>query len=246
MASRKEEKERLRREREEAERAAQASAARRRRLGLVLGGVLALAVAAIVVFAVTRGGDDDGPVDTGDGKSAALPPKQTDDLQEAVKAAGCKFQTLPDEGNRHLDSVNDTFDEYKTNPPTSGKHRPMPGAAPDGVYPPGGSPDKENWVHTLEHGRVIFMYKPGTPERRVSQLETLMNEEVKGAGAYKTLLMENNTDMPYAVAAVSWRRWVVCDRFTDGVFDAFRAFRKENVDSDLAPEPDFPWPYTGT
>lgn len=246
MASRKEEKERLRREREEAERAARAAEARRKRLGIVLGGVLAVAVAAVVAFAVLGGDDGGGGQDDGGG-NVALPAKQTDDLQEAVKAAGCKFQTLPDEGNNHLPSVEATFDGYKTNPPTSGTHRPMPGAAPDGVYPPGGSPDKENWVHTLEHGRVILMYKPGTPQRRVDQLETLMNEEVDDQpGAYKTLLMENNTDMPFAVAAVSWRRWVVCDRFTDAAFDALRAFRRENVDSELAPEPDFPWPYTGT
>lgn len=247
MASRKEEKERLRREREEAERAARAADARRKRLGLALGGVLAVAVAAVIAFAVLRddgggGGDPQEPT-TG----AAVPKQRTSDLDDAVKAARCRFQTLADEGNEHLPSVEETFDGYKTNPPTSGKHRPMPAAAPDGVYPPGGSPDKENWVHTLEHGRVIFMYKPGTPKQRQDQLETLMNEDVDGKGeAYKTLLMENNTDMPYAVAAVSWRRWVVCEQFTDGVFDALRAFRRENVDSELAPEPEFPWPYTGT
>lgn len=248
MASRKEEKERLRREREEAERAAKAAEARRKRLGLALGGLLAAAaIAAILAFGVLGGDDGGGGGDPGEPTSgAALPKERTSDLEEAVEAARCRFQTLPDEGNEHLASVEETFDDYKTNPPTSGKHRPMPAAAPDGVYPPGGSPDKENWVHTLEHGRVIFMYKPGTPKQRRDQLETLMNEDVDGKGAaYKTVLMENNTDMPYAVAAVAWRRWVVCEQFTDGVFDALRAFRKENVDSELAPEPEFPYPYTG-
>jgi hypothetical protein len=248
MSSRKEEKERLRREREEAERAAQASENRRKRLGIVLGSVLAVAVAIVIVLAVINGGGDgdDGGVSDPD-STAAIPASQTEDLEEAVKAAGCTYDTLPDEGNAHLDSVEGTFDDYKTNPPTSGTHRPMPGAAPDGVYPPGRSPDKENFVHTLEHGRVIFMYKPGTPKQRQDQLETLMNEEFDGQPkGYKTVLMENNTGMEHAVAAVSWRRWVVCDEFNDKVFDAFRAFRRENVDSELAPEPEFPWPYTGT
>ncbi len=247
MSSRKEEKERLRREREEAERAAQASEGRRRRLGIVLGSVLALAVAAVIVLAVVSGGDDDDGGVQDPASNATLPEEKTSDLDEAVKAAGCTLETHPDEGNAHLESVEDTFDGYKTNPPTSGTHRPMPGAAPDGVYPPGRGPDKENFVHTLEHGRVIFMYKPGTPKQRQDQLEALMNEDVDGKGeAYKTVLMENNTGMEHAVAAVAWRRWVVCSEFNDAVFDAFRAFRKENVDNELAPEPDFPWPYTGT
>ncbi len=245
MSSRKEEKERLRREREEAERAAQAGAARRKRLGIVLGSVLALAVAGIVAFAVL-GGDDGGGGGGGGGGKVAVPAQQTDDLQEAVKAAGCEFKEFEDEGNNHLPNREATFDEYKTNPPTSGTHRPPP-AAPDGVYAPGGSPDKEEWVHTLEHGRVIFMYRSGTPKQRQDQLETLMNEKFDGRpGAYKTVLMENNTDMPFAVAAVGWSRYVGCKEFNEKTFDALRTFRSEFVEDEKAPEGEFPWPFTGT
>ncbi len=245
MSSRKEEKERLRREREEAERAHRAAENRRKRLGIVLGGLLAVAVAAIVVFAVLSGGDDEtGPTRGGDG-DVAVPARKTTDLEEAVKAAGCTLTTHEDEGNTHLGTNEDTFDDYKTNPPTSGTHRPV--AAADGVYEPGRSADPENWVHTLEHGRVIFMYKPGTPANRRGQLETLMNEEFNGQPeGYKTVVMENNTEMTAAVAAVAWRRSMTCPQFNEQVFDALRAFRSENVDSELAPEPDFPWPYTGT
>jgi Protein of unknown function (DUF3105) len=248
MSSRKEEKERLRREREELERAATASENRRKRIGIALGGLLAAAVAVIVVLAVLSGGDDNGGSEPGGGDSngASLPTQQTDDLDEAVKAASCTFKEFPDEGNSHLPSREDTFDGYKTNPPTSGTHVPPP-AALDGVYEPGNSPPKEHWVHTLEHGRVIFQYKPGTPANRIDQLETLMNEGVNGQpGGYKSALMENNTEMPFAVAAVSWRSYVACEQFTDRAFDALRAFRAESVDNGVAPEGDFPWPFTGT
>lgn len=245
MSSRKEEKERLRREREEAERRAQAGEGTRKRLAIALGAVLAVAAVVIVVLAVT-GGDDQPEVGGDAPQNVSVPPQQTDDLEEAVEAAGCVYEEFPDEGNKHLGSQDATFDDYKTNPPTSGTHRPPP-AAVDGVYVPGRSPDKESWVHTLEHGRVILQYAPGTPEQRRAQLEVVMNEELDGREpGYKTVVMENNTDMPFAVAAVAWRRYVACEEFTDAAFDALRAFRAENVENSLAPEAEFPWPFTGT
>ncbi len=237
MASREEETERRRLEREEAERAAAGAAARRRRIQVALGALAALLVAGGVAFAVLSGGDDDGG---GGGGAVAVPPQKIDDLDAAIEAAGCTLKEAVDEGNEHLPDKEAKFDDYKTNPPTSGTHRPPP-AAPDGFYDPGNSPDKEDWVHTLEHGRVIFQYAPGTPERRVAQLETLMDEPFDGQpGGFKTAVMENNTSMPFAVAAVSWSRFVGCERFTDATFDVLRAFRTEFVGQ--APEGDFPWP----
>lgn len=238
MASREQEKERRRLEREEAERAAAGSAARRRRVQVVLGALAALLVAGGVAFAVLSGGEDDPK--GGGGGDVALPAKKTDDLEAAAKTAGCTVKEHVDEGDDHLPDKDATFDDYKTNPPTSGTHRPPP-AAPDGVYEPGNSPDKEDWVHTLEHGRVIFQYAPGTPQRRIDQLETLMNEPFNGEpGGFKTAVMENNTEMPFAVAALSWSRSLTCERFDDAAFDALRAFRSEFVSQ--APEGDFPWP----
>ncbi len=217
MSSRKEEKERLRREREEAERAAQASAARRRRMGIVLGGVLALAIATVVVLAVTAG-DDEGANQSVGGPNAA-PAQRIDDLDEAVKAAGCKVNEYDSEGRGHTgEDV-----EYKTNPPSSGSHDPA--AAQDGVYPE--PPDVEQSVHALEHGRVTIQYRAGTPQNRINQLETMVGEEVEGTGGYHTLLFENQTRMTAAVAATSWTRSVTCPDFNDKVFDAFRAFRRE-------------------
>ena len=241
MASREEEKEQRRREREAAEAQAAGAEARRRRLLIVVGGLVAAVIVAAVVVLALGGDDGGGGGDEPPASTVALPPKKTDDLQAAVRTAGCTFKEFPDEGNEHLPNMTATFDGYKTNPPTSGTHRPPP-AASDGVYEPGQSPDKEDWVHTLEHGRIIFMYAPGTPARRIGQLEALMNEPVKKEeGGFKTVLMENNTDMPFAVAAVGWTRYVGCKEFTDASFDALRAFRAEFVED--APEGDFPWPF---
>lgn len=80
-----------------------------------------------------------------------------------------------------------------------------------------------------------FSTGKGTPARRVGQLETLFNESYAGGGAgYHTLLLENTSQMPFAVAAVAWTRYVGCERFTDRTFDALRAFRADAVDE--APE----------
>ena len=224
MASRKEEKERLRQEREQAEQAARASEARRKRLGLVLGGVLALAVAALVAFALLSGGDDDKGANDPDTTSAALPARKITDLDEAAKAAGCKVNEFKSEGRGHTsDDV-----KYKTNPPTSGSHDPV--AAQDGVYPE--PPDVEQTVHALEHGRVDVQYKAGTPANRVTQLEKLVAEEVGGESGYHTLLFENQTNMPSAVAATSWTRSLTCPTFDDKVFDAIRAFREKAIVGD--------------
>jgi hypothetical protein len=219
MSSRKEEKERLRREREEAERAAMASEGRRRRLAIVLGAVLAVAVAVIVVLAVTTG-DDEGSNQTSGG-NIAVPPKQISDLDEAAKAAGCKVEEFQSEGRGHTTAEV----TYKTNPPTSGSHDPQ--AAQDGVYE--SPPDLEQSVHALEHGRVNVQYKPGTPQNRINQLETVFNEKVQGTEGYHTLLFENQSQMTAAVAVTSWTRSLTCPTFDDKVFDAIRAFREKAI-----------------
>jgi hypothetical protein len=228
VSSRQEEKAARRAEREAREKAEAAKAARTRRLQLVAGGVLAVAAVAAVVVALAGGGGDGGggggdPEDAGAG--VPIPARQISDLDAAAKAAGCRLRSFESEGREHSE---ETFDDYKTNPPTSGTHSPVP--AEDGIYPPGSEPAVNNWVHSLEHGRIIYQYKPGTPKRRIDQLETLVNEDFRGASGYHQLAMQNNTKMPFAVAAVGWTRYLGCDKFTDATFDAFRAFRDTYVD----------------
>ena len=227
MSSRKEEKERLRREREEAERAAMAGEGRRRRIAIVLGAVLAVAVIVIVVLAVTGGSEDTGVgKPTTDDTNATVPPRKITDLEDAAKAAGCKINEYESEGRGHTsDDV-----KYKTNPPTSGNHDPT--AAQDGVYPD--PPDTEQTVHALEHGRVDVQYKPGTPQRQIDQLEAMVGEKVQGTEGYHTLMFENQTNMPSAVAATSWTRSLTCPTFNDKVFDALRAFREKAITGEWA------------
>lgn len=199
---------------------------------VAIGGAIAAAIAVIVVGVIlASGGDDDTSAGAtgGSTEGASIPAQQERDFDAALEAAGCTFTEHESEGATHTEKP---YTDYKTNPPTSGPHNPQP--APDGVYDPGNSPDPNNWVHTLEHGRVIIQYRQGTPQETIAQLTTLAGENVKGSPGYHVVLMENTTDMPYEVAAVTWTRTLGCEEWNDKGFDAIRVFRDRFVDT--APE----------
>ncbi|MEA2141605.1 MAG: hypothetical protein QOI64_35 [Solirubrobacteraceae bacterium] len=215
MSSRQEEKEQRKQERLQREAAAAAAAKRKRLLQLIGGVVVACVIVAGVIFAISGGGGGGGDVD--DAKLAAT-----------AKTAGCVYRSFPDEGRGHT-ADDRTAADYKTNPPTSGTHNPNP--AGDGLYVAGNEPEIANWVHTLEHGRILLQYKPGTDTADVAQLTTLFNENVAGSGgAYHSVLMQNNSKMQAQVAAVAWRHSMTCSEFTPRTIDAFRTFREALID----------------
>jgi hypothetical protein len=228
MSSRIEEKERRKAERLEAQRKAEQAAARRRRMQLLGGGLVAVAIVATIGIALTSGGGGSGisansPV-SADIKGIKLPAPKLTDLKQAAAAAGCTLHTYPIEGRTHVTGPV----TYKTNPPTSGNHNPTPAA--DGVYAPSNTPAKENFVHTLEHGRIEYQYKPGTPTPEIRELEALWNETVQGQPGYKQLLFQNNTSMPFAIAATAWGQLIGCTSFNPKIFDALRDFRTAYLD----------------
>lgn len=206
------------------------SAAGRRRLQLVGGGIVALLAVLAVVFVLYKAidGGDDGPkkvASRDDTEQAAvkLPEQQQTDVEQAAKAAGCKLEHPQYEGAGHEDKKFTPAD-YKTNPPTSGTHNPS--WYEDGIYNPGDTPRLGELVHTLEHGRVDIQYKPGTPKETVAQLETFVGEN----DGYHTLMFENTTNMPYAVAATAWTHLLGCDEVNDKTWDALRTFRDKYLD----------------
>jgi hypothetical protein len=213
MSSRQEEKEQRKQERLQREAAAAAAAKRKRMISLVGGVIVAVVIVAGVVFAISRGGGD--KVDNAS-------------LTNVARSAGCVYKAFPDEGRDHSAKPL-TAADYKTNPPTSGTHNPNPAA--DGLYAAGNEPPIANWVHTLEHGRVLLQYKPGTPANVVAQLTSLFNENVAGSGSgYHSVLMENNSKMPAQVAAVAWRHYMTCAKVTPKTISALRKFRTALID----------------
>jgi hypothetical protein len=216
MASRAEEKERRRRERLEREQEAQRAAARRRTLQIGGGVVLGLAVLGVVLVLVLAGGGS-----KGDEVDATK-------LAADAKAAGCTFRSFPSEGRTHTTGTV----KYKTNPPTSGNHNPTP--AQDGFYRAGNSPPKENFVHSLEHGRIEFQYKAGAPAAQVNAMRRLAEEPLNGTAGYHVLFFENNTNMPTEFAATAWTKSITCSQINAQSLNAMREFRKAFTDK--APE----------
>lgn len=226
MSSRQEEKERRKAEREAAEAAAARSAANKGRLQLALGGLAAIVViaVAVLVFGSSGGSDAEGDAGTPEAVSS-IPAQKETDLKTAAAAAGCELKTFPSEGRDHTtDAV-----VYKTNPPTSGSHNPVP--AEDGLYEAGNSPPIGMSVHSLEHGRIDIQYKAGTPKATIDDLETLGSEPMNfGKEGYHVLVFENQTKMTPAVAATAWTQSLTCPTMKPAVFDAIRAFRTEYTD----------------
>jgi hypothetical protein len=215
MASRKEQKEKLREERLERERVAAAAASRRKRMGYVVAGALVAAVVvALVVIAAAGGGSGSSSASSSSKwPSGSIPKRQISDLPAAVKAAGCTLQNPKSQGRGHTTkSVT-----YKTAPPTSGPHNPVP--ASDGAYLKTPSP-YESLVHALEHGRVIYWFKPDAPAATRGALKKLYDEDKA-----LVILTPNSRSMPYEVAATAWTRLLGCPKYNSKVPDAFRAFR---------------------
>jgi hypothetical protein len=130
-------------------------------------------------------------------------------------------RTFPPEGRAHTDAQV----TYRTNPPTSGNHNPLP--APDQQYT--AAPPKENYVHSLEHGRIELQYRPGSPPATIAGLKAVFDSDPS-----KMLMFPNNTSMPYAVAATAWTRLLGCPAYNARVPAAMRAFR--DAYRDKAPE----------
>lgn len=208
----------------------------RRRARRLVAAALASAgiVSAVALVAKTKddpGGSRGFVVRSGADGDAPTTQRRADELRATAKAAGCMVRQFVSEGRAHISDG--TAVKYKTSPPTSGNHARF--AAPDGVYPPGNPPPTSSWVHSLEHGRVVFQYRRRASRPQVRQLEGLGVESFDGSPpGYHTLVLENRSRMRFAVAAVAWTRSITCERFGSGTTDALRVFRVRYVDN--APE----------
>jgi hypothetical protein len=214
MASRKEEKEKRRQERLARERAEREQARRRRLYATVVGALLGVAAIAAVVVVVAAGGGGNGGSSEGSGIDVdAVPPptQRITALDAAAKTADCRPRNPAIEGATHVQKKV----KYKTNPPSSGNHSPVP--ADDGAY--GTSPGAENLLHSMEHGRIVIWYKRSLPERRIAQLKGLFDQD-----PYH-LILTSNDSMPFDVAATAWGHLVGCRKASDESFDVLRAFR---------------------
>lgn len=239
--SNREERERLRQQRL-AQQGKQGSADRRRLvLGYVLAGILAAAVLAGLVVVITSGGNDDSvpgadnipenahvQVEVGvfkdlkfdDREGTAPPALQFGDLEESAQQAGCEAMLdLPDEGSNHLQD--EKYDDYKTNPPTSGDHfastEAGSGATADGAYLT--KPPEARLVHAMEHGRVEIRYSPDLPEEDQLALKGVFDDDPDG------MILTPDPDLDGEVAVSAWTNAVSCETYDPLFLDVVRNFR---------------------
>ena len=252
MANRREEeRERLREAREEKEKTHTSSERKRLMIGYAVAGAIGLAVVgAIVIALVSSGGGGASGLSHIDTRSGSTNGVQPDDrsgpkpapvkvanLKKAAKLAGCDLRLkLKEEGHEHIPQGS-AAPEYKTNPPTSGNHVEPPYQQADGAYSE--EPLKIDFVHSLEHGRMEIQYSPELPE----------TDQLAIKGLYETLyaatLLFPNEEMPYAVAATTWRNLLGCKQYKGGItLDAIRDFGKATW-SVSGREPAEAFPFTG-
>ena len=72
-------------------------------------------------------------------------------------------------------------------------------------------------MHSLEHGRIEFQYKPGTLGGDIAKLRALAEEPLNGSAGYHVLFFENDTKMPANFAATAWTKSLTCPQLTDAV-----------------------------
>jgi hypothetical protein len=251
MANRREEeRERLRQAREEREKSQVGSEKRRLMIGYGLAALVGVAVLVGIVMVIVSSAskNDSGNAhisqqsgstngiqpDTRDGSTVAA--VKVTNLKEAAKKADCDLRlNLSEEGRNHL-PVTAPTPEYKTNPPTSGNHVEPPYQQADGAYKE--MPRELDIVHSLEHGRMEIQYSPDLAES--AQLELI--------GLYDTLygatLLFPNENMPYEVAATTWRNLIGCNEYKGAItLDAIRDFGKQTWSK--GPESAEGFPFTG-
>lgn len=126
-------------------------------------------------------------------------------------------ERIPDEGYEHVPVG--TQVPYKAHPPASGPHYPQPAAA--GVYPQGLPPGF--WVHSLEHGYVVVLYRPPISQALLLQFREMVRDFPPSKFGNVKLVVAPYGEMlhPFAVLSWGWRMWM--DAFDRGrVLDFYR------------------------
>jgi Protein of unknown function (DUF3105) len=139
--------------------------------------------------------------------------------------ASAQGHQVPIEGNRQHVPQTQTI-PYRNRPPSSGDHYDQP--AGYGFFqreiPTG------NWVHTLEHGGVVVLYRPDLCDQACqSQLQDTYNSAPTSqlfAGTRKMLVIPYQ-EMDHAIAAVAWG-WI--DELDGFDKDRILAFYRAHVD----------------
>ena len=150
------------------------------------------------------------------------------EVAEAMRAAGCTYQTMKAEGREHV--RDGTTVKYKVLPPTSGNHYAVPVVW--GAYD--APVEEERVVHNLEHGGIVIQYGKDVPQATVDELRQEYQSDPNG------LVLAPLPSLGNQIAFTAWTHLAKCRSFDKDAFETFRdAFRAKGPEprrvSDLAP-----------
>jgi len=201
--------------------------------GYIAAALIVGALAALVAVGLSvagRGGED------GDGTTVAareqlLPdggafptPEIALTVRSAADRAGCEVRDFPVADRDHDPRLYADLG-HRSRPPTSGRHFPV--AAQDGAYEV--APPVNQIVHSLEHGRIVVWFARELPRDTRAALKAFFDHD-----SDKLLLVPDDTDMDYAVAASAWSRdplphgtgrLLGCAEASDALYTALEAFK---------------------
>lgn len=137
--------------------------------------------------------------------------------EKALIAAGCTFKTYPDQGQGHVDSVDEEV-AYNSTPPTSGPHFGRPviwGAFSDPVEP-------VQEVHNLEHGGVVVHYGSKVDAATRAKLEAFY------ADSSNAMLLAPLPSLGDKISLTAWTRLAMCTTYDEAAMKAFRSAYRGN------------------
>lgn len=164
----------------------------------------------------------------------------------ASPAAGASAQpgyVQPDMGNQHV--AVGTVIKYTYCPPASGKHYFASGRGPiaDRVYGPNDGVVPDGWVHNLEHGGLVILYKGADPD--ITALTALFNavpvSPVCGfppGGNSPGPVVARFDDMAWPYAALVWDRVLPLQTLDQAaILDFYARFGERNNPEKLCAAP---------
>jgi hypothetical protein len=112
---------------------------------------------------------------------------------------------------------------YASNPPASGPHYPVWARYDEftSVLPRG------YWVHNLEHGAIVFLYRPDTPAATVEALRAVFRGlSPDSACGHRLSVMTPDPELPRPIAAVAADWVLTADGVDAPTIQAFVAARR--------------------
>jgi uncharacterized protein DUF3105 len=143
--------------------------------------------------------------------------KKDKELNSLAATAGCDALLNP----KVLDGTHispPATGSYNTNPPSSGAHYFAAGIGPitTGIHTT--EVPNEGFVHNLEHGHIIILYKQGLD----ASLLNALTEAVKKDPQW--MLIAPRTDMPYQLAFAAWGHLEGCKTPNAKAVDVLNVF----------------------